>query len=147
MLKNFLRVLAAVISAIIMGYFLTRKLRIWELEVPKPQPLSPPSSPAPKKKSGSSKRPAIKAKAGSINFERIGKASAREKDDLKKIKGIGPSIEKKLNAIGIYTYGQIANFTAEDEHMVGDTIAFFPGRIERDEWVKQAKALKQQVPK
>lgn len=62
------------------------------------------------------------------------------KDDLKKISGVGPVLEKKLNALGITTYEQIVNFTAEDIARV-DEVLNFKGRIERDNWVEQAKEL------
>jgi predicted flap endonuclease-1-like 5' DNA nuclease/cell division protein FtsB len=82
----------------------------------------------------------IRQKAeGRIDFSRIGLATVAMKDDLKEIKGIGPFIEKKLNSIGIYSFGQIANFTLADEEIVNDVIEFFPGRIRRDRWVDQAK--------
>jgi len=84
----------------------------------------------------------VKAKAEQIDFNRIGKASEAEKDDLKQIKGVGPFLEKKLNALGIYTFAQIANFTNEDKDKVNDAIEFFPGRISRDDWVGQAKKLR-----
>ncbi len=86
----------------------------------------------------------IQARASEVNFDRIGVASADEKDDLKIVKGIGPFIEKKLNSIGIYTFRQIASFTPEDEDKVNDVIEFFPGRIRRDEWAKQAAELDKQ---
>jgi predicted flap endonuclease-1-like 5' DNA nuclease len=77
-----------------------------------------------------------------VNFARVGKADASQKDDLKKISGVGKFIEEKLNNIGIYTYEQISNFTPEDMQTVTDLIEFFPGRIERDDWVGQARVLK-----
>ncbi|WKN30159.1 hypothetical protein PZB74_14430 [Porifericola rhodea] len=84
----------------------------------------------------------IKDKAEQINFDRIGRSSQAEKDDLKKIKGVGPYIEKKLNALGIYTFAQVSNFNQEDEVKVNEAIEFFPGRIKRDQWVAQAQILK-----
>ncbi|GAB3699200.1 hypothetical protein GCM10027592_24960 [Spirosoma flavus] len=83
----------------------------------------------------------IRNRANEINFSRIGLASAAEADDLKAIVGVGPFLEKKLHAIGIYTFRQIASFTREDIYKVNDIIEFFPGRIERDDWVGQAKRL------
>lgn len=83
----------------------------------------------------------IRARTGEINFSRIGLASAIEADDLKEIVGIGPFLERKLHAIDIYTFRQIANFTQEDIDKVNDIIEFFPGRIERDRWVSQAAEL------
>ncbi|PKV51153.1 hypothetical protein ATE84_3225 [Aquimarina sp. MAR_2010_214] len=77
-----------------------------------------------------------------LNFDSFGKADASQKDDLKLISGVGPFIEEKLNSIGIYTFDQISKFTAEDIDTVTTLIQFFPGRIERDQWTKQAKKLK-----
>ncbi len=65
-----------------------------------------------------------------------------EPDDLKKIKGIGPKFEGDLNAKGIYYYRQIGAWKAADIKLIeADALSRFPGRIKRDEWVKQAKAL------
>ena len=84
----------------------------------------------------------IASKRESIDFGTIGDANEDDKDDLKSIKGIGPFLEEKLNALGIYTYEQISKMTPELEDQVNEAIEFFPGRIKRDEWVKQAKDLK-----
>jgi predicted flap endonuclease-1-like 5' DNA nuclease len=83
----------------------------------------------------------IAAKAETIDFGIIGTASASDKDDLKLLKGIGPFIEEKLNALGIYKIEQIAKLTSELEDEVNIAIEFFPGRVKRDEWVNQAKEL------
>jgi len=85
----------------------------------------------------------IRARKTQVYFNRIGIASKLEADDLTLISGIGGWIEKKLNALDIYTFKQIANFNNEDIDVVTDAIEFFPGRIERDEWVHQAKDLVQ----
>ncbi len=63
-----------------------------------------------------------------------------EADDLKKISGVGPVLEEKLNGMGIYHYKQIAAFTAEDIAAVDDELNF-KGRIERDGWLAQAAEL------
>ncbi len=102
------------------------------------------ATPPEKKKGKRSKEEqlaAVRAKAGNVNFDRIGRADAGSKDDLKEISGIGPFIEEKLNALGIYTFKQVSNFTPEDEEIVNDAIEFFPGRIKRDEWARQAREL------
>ena len=83
----------------------------------------------------------IRSRASEIDFVRIGHASVAEADDLKTIVGVGPFLEKKLNAVGIFTFRQIANFNPEDVDKVNDVIEFFPGRIERDDWVGQAAQL------
>jgi NADH-quinone oxidoreductase subunit E len=64
----------------------------------------------------------------------------RKADDLKAISGIGPKLESVLNGLGIWTYGQIAGWTAEEIAWVDDYLSF-KGRIERDGWIGQAKAL------
>lgn len=84
---------------------------------------------------------AVAAKKDTINFGRIGVATAKDKEDLKKISGIGPFIEAKLNALGIYTFQQISKFNKEDKQKVNEAIEFFPGRVERDDWVGQAKGF------
>ena len=61
-------------------------------------------------------------------------------DDLKKISGVGPVLEDKLNALGITQYQQIAGFSDDDIARV-DEVLNFKGRIEREDWVSQAKAL------
>jgi len=76
-----------------------------------------------------------------IDFSKIGLARATEKEDLKKIKGIGEFIERKLNALGIYRFEQIAKFTEVEMNAITKAIDFFPGRIQRDKWVKQAKSF------
>ena len=63
-----------------------------------------------------------------------------EADDLKRIKGIGPVNEKALNALGIYTFSQIAAWTPANVDWVEDNLSF-PGRIERENWISQAKLL------
>ena len=65
-----------------------------------------------------------------------------QKDDLKLIHGVGPFIEKKLNALGIFTFEQISDFNLDTINKVNEAIEYFPGRIERDHWVDQAKKLK-----
>jgi predicted flap endonuclease-1-like 5' DNA nuclease len=64
-----------------------------------------------------------------------------EKDDLTKIKGVGPFIEKRLNMIGIYTFQQLAELSPEMIDRVGAAIEFFPHRIIKDNWVGQARAF------
>jgi predicted flap endonuclease-1-like 5' DNA nuclease len=61
-------------------------------------------------------------------------------DDLKKIKGIGRVIEGKLNAEGITRYAQIAAWTKTDAAAFSEKLAF-RGRIEREDWIAQAKVL------
>ncbi|TVR44018.1 MAG: NADH-quinone oxidoreductase subunit E [Rhodobacteraceae bacterium] len=62
-------------------------------------------------------------------------------DDLKKIKGVGPKLEKLLNALGVHHYWQIASWGDEEVAWVDDNLEGFRGRVSRDDWVTQAKAL------
>lgn len=61
-------------------------------------------------------------------------------DDLKAISGVGPALEKKLNALGVYKYEQIAAWKKADIQWVDDRLKS-RGRIERDDWVRQAREL------
>ncbi|RWN52326.1 NADH-quinone oxidoreductase subunit E [Mesorhizobium sp.] len=61
-------------------------------------------------------------------------------DDLKLISGVGPNIEGTLHSLGIFTYVQVASWTKAERAWV-DGYLSLRGRIERDDWVKQAKAL------
>jgi small subunit ribosomal protein S2 len=59
-------------------------------------------------------------------------------DDLKKLTGVSPAIEKKLNDLGIFHYTQIAELSAEAAHNVGEEVGL-PGRVQG--WVAKAKEL------
>ena len=61
-------------------------------------------------------------------------------DDLKLISGVGPKIEGILHSLGIYSFAQIASWKQAEREWV-DGYLNFKGRIERDDWVKQADAL------
>jgi predicted flap endonuclease-1-like 5' DNA nuclease len=62
-------------------------------------------------------------------------------DDLKRIKGIGAVLEKRLNGEGIFYFQQIARWRPEDVAEVSARLSAFKGRIERDRWVPQAIEL------
>ena len=83
----------------------------------------------------------IRDRKARIYYNRIGIAKKETADDLTTISGIGGWIKEKLNALDIYTFQQIANFTGADVQTVTEAIEYFPGRIERDEWILQAREL------
>jgi len=58
-------------------------------------------------------------------------------DDLTRISGVGPVMVKKLHANGVTTFAQIAAWTPEEVAAMDDVLNF-KGRIDRDEWLKQA---------
>ncbi len=78
-----------------------------------------------------------------LDYESFGTATREEMDDLKMISGIGPFIEERLHALEIFTFRQISKFTAQDIDTINDAIEYFSGRIDRDEWVAQARELLQ----
>lgn len=61
-------------------------------------------------------------------------------DDLKLISGVGPKLEGTLNELGIYHFDQIAAWSPETVAWV-DNYLSFRGRIDRENWIAQAKAL------
>lgn len=83
---------------------------------------------------------AAKADAAGSRPKVLKKALGAGKDNLKRIKGIGPKNEEALNRLGIFHFAQIAGLKAKEAAWIGAFLAF-PGRIEREEWIAQAKRL------
>jgi len=88
-----------------------------------------PAAEAPK--AASAGKPEVDARGRIAKLE--GKA-----DNLKKISGVGPVLEKKLHEAGIYYFWQVAALKADQIADLEEEMSF-PGRITRDEWVKQAE--------
>ena len=61
-------------------------------------------------------------------------------DDLTRIKGIGPKLSARLNDLGSYHFKQIASWTDTEASWVDEYLAF-KGRVSREKWIKQARAL------
>jgi large subunit ribosomal protein L21 len=81
---------------------------------------------APAKKAAPKKAEAPKAAAGG--------------DDLKKLSGVGPALEKKLHEAGVTSFAQIAAWTEADVADMDEKLSF-KGRIEREGWIAQAQEL------
>jgi predicted flap endonuclease-1-like 5' DNA nuclease len=64
-------------------------------------------------------------------------------DDLKLIVGVGPVLERMLHQLGVTTFRQVAQWSERDIDEFDAKLHEFPGRIRRDEWVVQARALHQ----
>ena len=62
-------------------------------------------------------------------------------DDLKRIRGIGPKLERVLNSVGIFKFAQLAQLDAPGAAWLSTRLGTFPGRIFRDQWVEQAQDL------
>jgi len=90
---------------------------------------------------GKSAKPAT---AAAVSLESKDRPAGMERpatpDDLKLVSGVGPKIEKILHELGIFTFAQVASWKKAERDWV-DGYLNFKGRIERDDWVKQAKAL------
>lgn len=98
---------------------------------PEPAPASP-AIPEPEKASAPIGKPA-------------GLTSPRDgmPDDLTKISGVGPKMEKICNALGFWHFDQIAGWSAGEISWVDDNLEGFKGRVTRDKWVQQASDLAQ----
>jgi predicted flap endonuclease-1-like 5' DNA nuclease len=66
-------------------------------------------------------------------------------DRLQAISGIGPVLERVLNDLGIYRFGQLARLTPDNIEWLACRIDWFPQRIQREDWVGQAQRLHRQV--
>ena len=107
--------------------------------------LSEADAPAKPAKKATAKKPAAKpapAKkekpAATGDRGRVFETAPDQVDDLKQISGVGPALEEKLNGFGIYTFAQISEWT-QDNIATFDDLLSFKGRIERDNWIDQAK--------
>jgi small subunit ribosomal protein S2 len=81
--------------------------------------------------------PAEEPATGNLGFEPL-PGPRGQADDLKKLTGVSPTIEKQLNDLGIFHYSQIAEFSPEAAHNVGEEVGL-PGRV--DGWIAKAKEL------
>ena len=66
---------------------------------------------------------------------------AAERDNLKKIKGVGPAIEKTLNEMGIFSFRQLAEMGDYDIDRVARRLKGFHSRIHREDWIGQARTF------
>ena len=89
-------------------------------------------------------KPAAEKKAAAPKKEAAPKKAAPKKaakadgaDDLTRISGVGPVIVGKLHDLGVTSFAQIAAWTPEDIAAMDEKLNF-KGRIDRDEWLKQA---------
>ncbi len=86
------------------------------------------------------KKPAPKAEAPKAVAAPKAPKAAAGGDDLKKLSGVGPALEKKLHEAGVTSFAQIAGWGAAEIAEFDEKLSF-KGRIEREGWVDQAKAL------
>ncbi len=94
----------------------------------------------PAKKAAPKKDDTPKAEAKKAEPKKAAPKAEAGADDLKKLSGVGPALEKKLHEQGVTSFAQIAAWGPEDIADMDDKLSF-KGRIERDGWVDQAKAF------
>jgi predicted flap endonuclease-1-like 5' DNA nuclease len=63
------------------------------------------------------------------------------KDDLQRIKGVGPAIERTLHDLGIFSFDQIARISEYDINRIAERLKGFRSRIYREDWIGQARTL------
>jgi predicted flap endonuclease-1-like 5' DNA nuclease len=114
---------------------------------PAPTPAAAPatSAPSPAPAAASSEPAAMGPVPGEEKHpgaRPLGLVAARggKADDLQLIKGIGPQNERRLNALGVWHFAQIAAWTHDNALWIGSYLAF-AGRIEREQWIAQARTL------
>ena len=123
----------------------------WKYEGEAAPAKKAPAKKAPAKKAAASK-PAAKSDSAAAKPKRApvaadGKpetlkaARAGGADDLKLISGVGPKMEGMLNDMGFWHFDQVASWRKKEVQWVNDNLEGFKGRIERDDWVSQAKIL------
>lgn len=106
----------------------------------KPETVAPKSAKPISKKATS--KTADKKSTKSTGPLRLNKPQGKA-DDLKLISGVGPKLEQTLNSLGFWHFSQIAVWKKADVAIVDNELSF-KGRIERDDWIKQAKKLAKQ---
>ena len=55
---------------------------------------------------------------------------------------MGPVLEKKLNAMGLFTFLQIGKMTTPEYDLFDEILGELPGKAKRDDWAGQASKLK-----
>ena len=82
----------------------------------------------------------LESAPGDFQLRATENGSVHLRDDLKQIRGVGPKLERILNAMGVFHYRQIAAWTDEEIDGVQAKMEGVPHRIRRDNWVEGAKA-------
>jgi large subunit ribosomal protein L21 len=101
-----------------------------EKAAPKPKAAKAAAAPAPEAAASEGTRPA----------NLLTEARGGQPDDLKKISGVGPKLEGLLHENGVFHFDQIMEWGPAEIAFMDDKLSF-KGRIERDNWIEQAKTL------
>jgi large subunit ribosomal protein L21 len=95
---------------------------------------------APKKAKAAEAPAADAADEGTRPANLLTEARGGQPDDLKKISGVGPKLEGVLHSIGVFHFDQIQDWGPAEIAYMDDKLSF-KGRIERDNWIEQAKTF------
>ncbi len=129
----------------------SERLRLRLTSVQGPEPVidlteaAAPASPSPSSPASTEAAPVLSVVVDSPAPMANGNGAARH-DDLKRIKGIGPVMERSLNEAGIHSFEQLAKLTKPEIEQLTAAIAAFPGRIEREDWVGSARRILEAEP-
>ena len=146
----FLMIIAAVFIGLVIAYWYLRRIddnggRVRKAPQTMPFPRKhPPVDLTPTSSDWLQNRqaPAPAVNAPSQQPQPLRSTPNREVDDLKQIAGIGPKLEQLLHANGIFNFGQIADWHDTDIQAMDELLPAFHGRIEREDWVGQARKLR-----
>jgi len=117
-----------------------------EKAAPEAKTAAPVKKPAAAKKAPTASKPAAEKTESAVGLDdaerpvALAAPEGGKADDLKRIKGIGPKIEDILHSIGVFHFHQIALWNDDNKIWV-DGYLRFKGRIDREDWINQAKTL------
>ncbi|MFT5869706.1 MAG: putative flap endonuclease-1-like 5' DNA nuclease [Paracoccaceae bacterium] len=149
----FLALIAGILICIILGYLLAMMVGqpstppVQSISDAEPAPRSAPApTPVPTPAPAAAKATPTPAPAAASSGEgarptALDGPRSGGSDDLKRIKGIGPKLEKQCNSLGFYHFDQIAAWSAAEVVWMDQNLEGFKGRVSRDTWVEQAGLL------
>ena len=107
-------------------------------QVPRPvRPAPPPPEPRPTRQLEA----ILSARREGDEANLLTHAAFGRGDDLEEIVGVGPMLAELLHDVGVFYFWQMAESTDEEVDYVDDKLLHFKGRIQRDNWVGQAREL------
>lgn len=108
---------------------------------PAPEPVPEPEPLADEPIAAAAAFDASPASLASSEPEPAPAPAASDADDFTRMKGVGPKLAERLNALGVTSFAQIAALTPTDADALDAQLGTFQGRIHRDRWIEQAGFL------
>lgn len=109
------------------------------LPAPAPEPVPAAAAPAPAPTPAAHEAPVPALSPAPSAGPKLFSEAPADADQLTALKGVGPKLSAVLNALGVYTFAQIAAWTPDDIVWIEDKLDF-RGRVTREKWVEQAAA-------